>query len=165
MRTGGWMWGALAIGVGISMYLVKYKVQALEDELTAKREQIVRDRGAIRVLDAEWTYLNDPGRLRRLSAQYLGFGPAVPQNVADINTLPMRDHASGGTAQAPVENALTNAKPVPAIGPTVHAVNTPQNTAIFATERPAGFPVLVARLQRLLFPDAVGATTHEETAR
>src|SRR5262249_12617470 len=70
MRAGGWMWGALAIGVGVSMYLVKYKVQALEDELNVKREQIAHDRAAIRVLEAEWTYLNDPGRLRRLSAQY-----------------------------------------------------------------------------------------------
>ena len=165
MRTGGWMWGALAVVVGVSMYLVKYKVQALEDELTAKRALIAHDRGAIRVLDAEWTYLNDPGRLRRLSAQYLGFGPAVPQNVVDINALPMRDHTGGGTAQAPGENTLTTAKQVPAMGPTVHAANTPPEPGPFAIQRPVGFPVLVARLQRLLFPDAVGATTPQENAR
>jgi len=164
MRTGGWMWGALAIVIGVSMYLVKYKVQALEDELISKREQIVRDRGAIRVLDAEWTYLNDPGRLRRLSKQYLGFGPAVPQNVVDINSLPMRDR-SGGSAQGPADNALTTTKSLPAMGPTVHAANTPIEPAPFATQRPVGFPVLVARLQRLLFPDAVGATIPAENAR
>ncbi|TAL01709.1 MAG: hypothetical protein EPO08_09380 [Rhodospirillaceae bacterium] len=165
MRTGGWMWAALAVVVGVSMYLVKYKVQALENELISKREQITRDRGEIRVLDAEWTYLNDPGRLRRLSAQYLGFGPAVPQNVVDINALPMRDRLGGGTAQSPTEDTLTATKPVPAMGPTVHAANTPPEPGPFAIERPVGFPVLVARLQRLLFPDAVGATTSEENAR
>jgi hypothetical protein len=164
MRPGTWLtWGLLAVVIGIGMYLLKYKVQALEDQLTAKREQIQRTRGAIRVLEAEWTYLNDPGRLRRLSAQYLGFGPAVPQNVVDISALPMRAPAAAGTDRIPSEDALTGAKPLPPLdqitsGPTVHAANTPQAGMIFANDRPAGLPVLVARLQRLLFPEAVGAT-------
>jgi hypothetical protein len=158
------MWGALAVCVGISMYLVKYKVQALEDELTAKREQIVHDRGAIRVLEAEWTYLNDPGRLRRLSAQYLGFGPAIPQNVVTLDSLPMRDqtHDQIGSNHAPVDDTLTGLKQPQNMGPTVHAANMAPDPAAFATPRPVGVPALVARLQRLLFPDAVGATTSLE---
>jgi hypothetical protein len=156
------MWSLLAVVIGVSMYLLKYKVQALEDQLTAKREQIARNRGAIRVLEAEWTYLNDPGRLRRLSAQYLGFGPAVPQNVIDISALPMRDPTAAGTAQVPAEETLTGSKPLPPLGPTVHAANTPHDRLIFANDRPAGLPVLVARLQRLLFPEAVGATTEPD---
>lgn len=168
MRPGGWlMWSLLAVAIGVSMYLLKYKVQALEDQLTAKHEQIARNRGAIRVLEAEWTYLNDPGRLRRLSAQYLGFGPAVPQNVVDISALPMRD-ATGATAvQTPGEETLTGSKPLPPLGPTVHAANTPypHNRVAFANDRPAGLPVLVARLQHLLFPDAVGATTESTSDR
>jgi hypothetical protein len=161
------MWGALAVCVGISMYLVKYKVQALEDELTAKREQIVHDRGAIRVLEAEWTYLNDPGRLRRLSAQYLGFGPAIPQNVVTLDSLPMRPHDQSGSGQigsnhAPMDDSLTGLKQPQNMGPTVHAANTAPDAGPFATPRPVGVPALVARLQRLLFPDAVGATTSGE---
>jgi hypothetical protein len=148
MRTGIVMWLALAIVVGVGMFVVKYKVQALEDELTAKREQIARDRGAIRVLDAEWTYLNDPERLRRLSAQHLGFGPAVPQNVIDIAGLPMRDPAARAGLPAPAApgpSDLTN-----------HAEAAPAPPAF---ERPGGLPVFLARLQRLLLPEAVGATT------
>lgn len=152
-------WVLLAVVIGVGMYLLKYKVQALEEQLVAKREQIQRTHGQIRVLEAEWTYLNDPGRLRRLSAQYLGFGPAVPQNVVDISALPMRTPATAaGTDQIPNEDTLTGAKPLPPLGPTVHAANTPQPGMIFATDRPAGLPVLVARLQRMLFPEAVGAT-------
>ncbi len=154
MRTGIVMWLALAIVVGVGLFLVKYKVQALEDELIAKREQAVRDRGAIRVLEAEWTYLNDPERLRRLSAQHLGFGPAVPQNVTDITNLPLRSGAVGrvdSPAPAP-------AKP----GTTIHAEAAPAPPAF---ERPAGLPVLLARLQRLLLPEAVGATTSDGGVR
>jgi hypothetical protein len=169
------MWGLVAMVIGISMYLLKYKVQALEEQLISKREQIARNRGAIRVLEAEWTYLNDPGRLRRLSAQYLGFGPAVPQNVVDISTLPMRDPGVAGTVQTPAEDALTGSKPLPPLGPSIHAANTPHDGAtsgrttngrmIFANDRPAGIPVLVARLQRLLFPEAVGATPESTSDR
>ena len=156
------MWLGLAIMVGIAMFLVKYKVQALEDEVVATRAQVARDRGAIRVLDAEWTYLNDPERLRRLSAQYLKFGPPVPQNVTDIAGLPMRDPAAG----APSENAPATTAAPPATkpaGPTIDAEAAPDAPAAF--QRPAGLPVFIARLQRLLLPEAVGATTSPTRTR
>src|SRR4051812_28502717 len=112
MRLGGWlMWSLLAVVIGVSMYFLKYKMQALGDQPPSKRAQIARNRGAIRVLEAEWTYLNDPGRLRRLPAQYLGFGPAVPKNVIKIPALPMREPATAGTVQLPAEENLTGAKP------------------------------------------------------
>jgi hypothetical protein len=158
------MWAALAVIVGVSMYLVKYKVQALEEELAGKRDQITRDRGAIRVLEAEWTYLNDPGRLRRLSSQYLGLRPALPENITDIDALPMRPAGNGGTVSAPADDTMTGPGPAPATGRVFHAANSPEKDP-FATPRPAGLPVLVARLQRLLFPDAVGATISKEGPR
>jgi hypothetical protein len=148
--TGILMWLSLAIMVGVGMFLVKYKVQALEDELIAKQEQIVRDRGAIRVLEAEWTYLNDPNRLRRLSAQHLGFGPSVPQNVTTLGALPMRD-AAGARVDTPAPSTLPTGKLIRA--------DAAPNVAQPAFERPAGLPVFLARLQRMLLPEAVGATT------
>ena len=156
MRTGILMWLALSVMVGIGMFLVKYKVQALEDELTAKQEQIVRDRGAIRVLEAECTYLNDPGRLRRLSAQHLGFGPAVPQNVIEISGLPLRD-AAGARVDTPASRTLPT-------GTTIRADAAPMMTPT-AFQRPAGLPVFLARLQRMLLPEAVGATTSDLVSR
>jgi len=170
MRPSGWlMWGALALAIGVSMYLVKYKVQALEDQLIAKRDLITRNRGAIRVLEAEWTYLNDPGRLRRLSAQYLGLGPAIPQNMMDVTALPMRAPVEAPAVQAPgadgtpmpADKAQSGTKTVPALGPVERA----DNGQVFTNDRPAPFPVLVARLQRLLFPDAIGATVLQENKR
>ncbi len=154
--TGILMWLSLAIMVGVGMFLVKYKVQALEDELLAKQEQIVRDRGSIRVLEAEWTYLNDPNRLRRLSAQHLGFGPSVPQNVTNLSELPMRD-AAGARVDTP-------APPMLPAGTAIRADAAP-SLAQPAFERPAGLPVFLARLQRMLLPEAVGATTSDAGSR
>lgn len=147
MRASYFLWGALAIAVGVSLFLLKYKVQDLENELVARQEQIIRDRATIRVLQAEWTYLNDPERLRRLSAEHLGFVPPTAQNVTDIESLPFR---KDGDVPAQVS------QPTPApVGPQ------------YRTETPAqqqdarvGFGnVLIARIQRLFFPATAGATT------
>jgi hypothetical protein len=160
MKTGGWMWAALAVAVGISMYLVKYKVQDLEDKLTAKQTQIERDSSTVRVLEAEWTYLNDPGRLRRLSAQYLEFGPPISQNVVDIDALPMRGTPRDEIAPTPAgEKSPHGVPPLPA-GPSIRAMNAPQMTDPF-TPPPRTFAVLSERLRHLIFPDAIGAQPKE----
>ncbi|MBY0512242.1 MAG: hypothetical protein K2P94_19075 [Rhodospirillaceae bacterium] len=155
MRASYFLWGALAIGVGVSLFLVKYKVQALEDELHARQAQVTRDRGAIRVLQAEWTYLNDPERLRRLSAEHLGFGQATQQNVATIDALPFR---AGVDVPAQVSQ------------PTPPAPRAPQTSAsieagkLSAPERVGH--VIFTRIQRLLFSATAGAATPtKEVAR
>lgn len=146
MRASWFLWGALAVCVVVSLFLLKYKVQALENELVARQEQVIRDRSAIRVLQAEWTYLNDPERLRRLSNEHLGFGPATAQNVADISALPIR---AGAEVPAPVS------QPVPA-----KPSNDIQAQARPISAEPTGFgPVLLSRLQRLFFPTSAGAAT------
>ena len=155
MRAVTLMWIPLAIGVGVSMFLLKYKVQALEDELIAKQAQVVHDRAAIRVLEAEWTYLNDPERLRELSAQYLGFGPPAVSNIADISMLPMK-----GAADAPgaAEGTPANHDSLENIEPQFRTeLRSPPPAA--APRSPSVVSVTVARLQRLLFPTAAGATS------
>jgi hypothetical protein len=152
MRAASLMWVPLAVAVGVSMFLLKYKVQALEDELHVKQTQVMRDRAAIRVLDAEWTYLNDPERLRQLSADHLGFAAPAIINIAEIDALPMR--GDGGAPQsAPVKN-----NPLENLRPQFQTeLRTPP--AAPAPRSPSVVSVSVARLQRLLFPTAAGATS------
>lgn len=158
MRAVGLMWIPLAICVGVSMFLLKYKVQALEDELVAKQAQVVRDRSAIRVLEAEWTYLNDPERLRQLSGEFLGFGPPAVINIADISALPMRgadSPAEGAPESAPAKN-----NPLEQIEPQFQTeLRTPP--AALPPRSPSVVSVSIARLQRLLFPTAAGATSSQ----
>ncbi len=159
MRPITLMWIPLAVGVGVSMFLLKYEVQALEDELVAKLGQIVRDRGTIRVLEAEWTYLNDPERLRQLSGEYLGFGPPAIVNIASIGTLPMR-----GAAAAPAESAPANHLPLDVIEPQFQTeLRSPP--AAPAPRSPSVVSASIARLQRLLIPTAAGATSSSPERR
>jgi hypothetical protein len=153
MRASYFLWGALAIGVGVSLFLLKYKVQALENELIARQEQVIRDRSAIRVLQAEWTYLNDPERLRRLSAEHLGFAAAAPRNITTISALPFRVGVD-----APAQLSDPESSPPT---PQAHA-GTKAESQRAAARSPldAGLvPVLLARLQLLLFPASAGAAT------
>lgn len=147
MRASYFLWGILTVGVGVSLFLLKYKVQDLENELNASKAQVVRDRAAIKVLQAEWTYLNDPERLRRLSAEHLGFGPATAKNVADLSALPFRTGVDvPPEMQAPII-APVNSAPLPRGG-------------LEANAEERGFaPVLMARIQRLLFSTSAGAAT------
>ena len=73
------------------MFMLKYKVQALNEELVAKKEQIERNQDAVRVLEAEWAYFNDPERLRRLSAEHLGFIQSSAVHIKTMSALPFRE--------------------------------------------------------------------------
>lgn len=149
MRASYFLWGALVVAGISSVILLKYKVQALEDELTAARQQVSRDRAAIRVLEAEWTYLNDPERLRRLAAEHLGFGPATAKNVTNIDSLPMRGVPANATP--PVATTPLRARP--------------QIEAEIAPPPESFGHVLFARLQNLIFAGTAGATTFPATKR
>lgn len=158
MRLSYFLWGALVIGGGVSLFLLKYKVQALENELVARQEQVIRDRAAIRVLQAEWTYLNDPERLRRLSAEHLGFGPATMQNVIDIDSLPVKKNSD---LPAQVSQPTPSAPAVPAV-PQIRTQT--EATAQHARATGNFVPVLLTRIQRLLFPASAGAATFPQSS-
>jgi len=77
----------LAAALGFSLFLLKYEVQSVEDELIALDKSLINDRQAIHVLKAEWSMLNDPDRLRVLSEKYLGLKPLTAQQVTTENNL------------------------------------------------------------------------------
>jgi len=65
----------LAASVGLALFIVKYQVQELADQLTTIDQGIVSERQAIHVLKAEWSHLNEPERLRVLAKRYLNMVP------------------------------------------------------------------------------------------
>ena len=65
----------LAVITGIALFVVKYQVQDLEGTLTHINRKISGHRQAVHVLKAEWSHLNEPNRLRYLTARYLDLGP------------------------------------------------------------------------------------------
>lgn len=93
MRTMTILWAGLAIACGIGLFLVKHQVQATENDLRQMQHQVRTDRSTIRVLEAEWTYLNNPARLSAMAERVLGLAPLRPQQVVTMVSLPMRPNA------------------------------------------------------------------------
>ncbi|CAA7618530.1 energy transducer TonB [Magnetospirillum sp. UT-4] len=101
---------ALLAGIaGIGLFFVKHEVKEQEARLAELNQEIRRSHEAIHVLKAEWSYLNDPARLRSLSERFLGMKVMVPAQVATLQSL-NRDEAP---AAAPVA-AIAVAKPAAA---------------------------------------------------
>lgn len=76
----GWTlvgWAMVAV-VGGGLFMLSYEVQDLRAELRDVRERIALDRERLHVLKAEWSYLNQPKRLRELAQDKLGLMPVTP---------------------------------------------------------------------------------------
>ncbi|PPR79935.1 MAG: hypothetical protein CFH06_00189 [Alphaproteobacteria bacterium MarineAlpha3_Bin5] len=57
--------------VTISLFAVKYRVQTLNNRIMGMEKEIAEDRESIHVLQAEWSHLNEPDRLRNLAIRHL----------------------------------------------------------------------------------------------
>jgi cell division protein FtsL len=77
----------LAVALALVLLTVKYEVQSLKDELGQLNREIVREREAIQVLHAEFAFLTQPDRLRRLSTQHLGLTPVEPRQLSTFAAL------------------------------------------------------------------------------
>lgn len=116
MRRSTLLWSVLAISVVIGLFVVKHRVQTLEDRLHALNAEIITDRDAIQVMQAEWSYLNQPARLEALSKRLLGMD--APDARQTVSMQELLDHSAPAEADS---KALTEiaakrkpvAKPAP----------------------------------------------------
>ena len=91
MRHGSLFWLAVAVIAGLVTFKVKYAVQEVEDELRRVRSETRVERQEIRVLSADWAYLNQPERLADLNRQFLALPPITTKQLEQrIADLPMR---------------------------------------------------------------------------
>lgn len=76
----------VCIGFGVSR--VKYEVVFLKNRLKDINAKIERCSDDIRVYSAEWGYLNDPKRLKKLASKYLpNFRPTDNSQIIDYSTI------------------------------------------------------------------------------
>ncbi|MGL5720703.1 MAG: cell division protein FtsL [Alphaproteobacteria bacterium] len=73
--------------VGGGLFHIKYKVIDLETRLKNVHQKTVATKESIKVLHAEWGYLNNPGRLQQLAQKYLHILPPDKQQVAAVGDL------------------------------------------------------------------------------
>ena len=100
--TGTILWTCLAGAVGVGLFSVKHEVKDQERHLTSLNTEIQRNQETIHVLRAEWSYLNDPIRLRTLSEKHLGMKPVTPTQVATLDTLPKDGIPATGVVYAAI---------------------------------------------------------------
>jgi len=129
MRGGAVVWVVLALVAATGLFLLKYEVQALEAELAGIEKANERHREAIHVLRAEWSYMNQPGRLQTLASDHLDLVPVSPERVTVIDALPFRPRMSADTdrtgplvlAPRVLNPGEADAVPVPGRKPTIVA--------------------------------------------
>ena len=79
----------MVIVSGSSLFWVSQKVQQLERQQKSLTAQIAEEKEGIRVLTAEWDYLNRPDRLETLVRSNLDLEQARPESVRnDTSELP-----------------------------------------------------------------------------
>ena len=84
------VWAVLVLFSSGGLFLMKLKVQALEERLLVLNGAIRETHDSIRVLSAEWAYLNDPARIADLATRLLGLQPFGAEAFMTLSDLPTR---------------------------------------------------------------------------
>jgi hypothetical protein len=72
----------------ILMFVVQFRVEALQDEIFSTESEIASYQDQIQLLEVEWVYLTRPERLRALSTAYLqDNGYALASQIKNIDEL------------------------------------------------------------------------------
>ena len=77
----------LIVAASYGLYMVKWEVHELKRQNKAVQSQIVAQKEALSILDAEWAYLNRPERLRDLAEKYLVMKPESGEQMVSLARL------------------------------------------------------------------------------
>ena len=81
----------LLVLAGAGLFNLKHIVENKERQLKALQVQILDDQRSIRVLKAEWAYLNRPENIQNLAVNYLGLKPTSARQIySELGNLPWR---------------------------------------------------------------------------
>ena len=136
IRISAFVWIIVLGLLGVGLFQVKYNVQSKEAELRGINRQIEANRSAMHVLDAEWSYLNDPTRLADLTRRHTDLVPTQAGQLKHFADLPPRP----ASAQ-PSLPALSSAAPSGA-GPAnpVQASSVPAGSGPVGAALPGAVP-------------------------
>jgi hypothetical protein len=81
---------ALLALICFELYNGVSRVKGQERELAALKASIVSEQEAIRVLKAEWSYLNQPERLQTLAREHLPLTPTGASQIVVLASLPLK---------------------------------------------------------------------------
>ncbi|WP_343714183.1 hypothetical protein [Inquilinus sp.] len=118
IRVGTMIWLGLIGASSAFLFKTSYEVQALESELRGVNRSILREQDSIRVMHAEWAFLNQPSRLQALTDQFTKLRPIAPtQMIASAADLPMPQPSLDGEPMAPTASLVAQVDALPSFGP------------------------------------------------
>lgn len=74
----------------VFVFAIKYSVQDLETEYESLNSQIEQEQRAIHILRAEWSYLNEPLRLKALAELYLDGSRLTYKQMESLEVIPLK---------------------------------------------------------------------------
>src|SRR5438552_1875885 len=93
MRKSTLLWLLLATFCGISLFHTSQKLHDSRAKIITLDRDIAQEQESLRVLQAEWSHLNEPDRLEKLSAQYLKLAPLKGSQFMKVEDIPLRGAA------------------------------------------------------------------------
>jgi len=74
--------------VGSGLLVMKNQVQTLEKRLVSINRSIEDDIKTIHILQAEWSHLNSPSRLRKLAGKHILLKPIQAEQIINYSQVP-----------------------------------------------------------------------------
>lgn len=110
-RTGVFVASAIAGASVLSfgVYAMKYEVERLEQRAEALRHDIALQDETLHVLEAEWSYLNQPGRLQELATRHLDLAPVPVRRIGALSEIPFRVAAQPAEGRIPLLRPISPA--------------------------------------------------------
>ncbi len=138
----------LALLAGGALFWVSQQVQQTEREQRQLQRIVSQEEEAIRVLNAEWDYLNRPDRLEIMAQTYLKMAPTQPDDVLQtVSAIPEPVRVPLPPKDRPVFAATGAAKPAPSPRVSAPAYKAPQVPLPTQSDEPS-FNELLDDLQR-----------------
>jgi cell division protein FtsL len=112
---------------GAALLYTSQNVQQAEDELGRLQSHVQQEEESMRVLNAEWAYLNNPARLESLASEYLKLKPAQPDKILQEPSVlpsPLLDETATLLQEVSMNAPVTEkpeAIPVPGMKPARNA--------------------------------------------
>ncbi len=90
MRRANVLWLLLAGFCSVVLFHTSQKVHDGREQLSALSREAAQEEESIRVLQAEWSYLNQPKRLESLAKEHLNLVPMKGARFASIDDIGVR---------------------------------------------------------------------------
>ena len=83
------LWVMFTFVIGAYYFVLTNDVQNLEKELAQINQDIENDIRDIHILEADWSELNNPERLKNLAGKYISLDFIKPEQIINYSALPL----------------------------------------------------------------------------